>query len=158
MKTSNIGRTISVALAALALSGFTQATHGASELAGDTQFAGHAGTAQATPATAAAEPRRGGRASPLTLYVEDPNGKALALVYVEGTGWKYGAPESRDNAGKSLLRKIAFWSTTPATPARHAALRGEALTVFIDGPSGFTYVWTQDGGWKFVGTLTERRS
>jgi hypothetical protein len=158
MKTSNIGRTISVALAALALAGFTQAIHGASEFASDSQFVGHAGTANAMPANAVAEPRRGGRASPLTLYVEDPNGKELALVHVEGTGWKYGAPESRERSGKSFFRKIAFWSTTPAPAAKHAVPSDEALTVFIDGPSGFTYVWTQDGGWKFVGTLTGRRS
>jgi hypothetical protein len=158
MKTSNIRRTLSVALAALALTGFTQVTYAASETAGETQSVGYTKTAQATQATAVAEPRRAGHGSPLTLYVEDPTGKALQLVYVEGTGWKYGAPKSRDPAGSSLYRKIAFWSTTPAPAAKDAIQSNEALTVFIDGPSGFTYVWTQDGGWKFVGTLSDRRS
>jgi hypothetical protein len=27
--------------------------------------------------------------------------------------------------------------------------------VFIDGPSGFTYVWNRDGGWKFIGKLVD---
>jgi len=34
---------------------------------------------------------------------------------------------------------------------------GESLTVFIDGPSGFTYVYNQEGGSKFVGKLVDRR-
>jgi hypothetical protein len=29
------------------------------------------------------------------------------------------------------------------------------LTVFIDGPSGFTYVWHRDDGWKCVGMLVD---
>ena len=159
MKTSNIVRALSVALTALALTGLTQITYAASEHAGETQFAGHTRTAQATPATAVAEPRRAVHGSPLTLYVEDPNGKALQLVYVEGTGWKYGAPKTREHDGSSLFRKIAFWSTSPASAAaKDVVPSDEAHTVFIDGPSGFTYVWTRDGGWKFVGTLTDRKS
>ena len=158
MKTSDIHRPLSLALMALALTGLTQGTYAASEFTGETQFMGHTSAAPASPAAAVAEPRRVGHGSSLTLYVEDPNGKALQLVYVEGTGWKYGAPKSRDDAGNTLVRKIAFWSTTPAPAANDAVQSNEALTVFIDGPSGFTYVWTRDGGWKFVGTLTDRRS
>jgi hypothetical protein len=158
MKTSNIVRTLSVALTALALTGLTHITYAGSERAGETQFAEHTRTAQAMPAAAVAEPRRAGHGSPLTLYVEDPNGNALQLVYVEGTGWKYGAAKSRDHADSSFFRKIAFRSTTPAPATKDAVQTNEALTVFIDGPSGFTYVWTGDGGWKFVGTLTNRKS
>ena len=29
----------------------------------------------------------------------------------------------------------------------------EPLTVFIDGPSGFTFVWDREGRWKFVGKI-----
>jgi hypothetical protein len=27
------------------------------------------------------------------------------------------------------------------------------LSVFIDGPTGYTFVYVQDAGWKFVGVL-----
>jgi len=27
---------------------------------------------------------------------------------------------------------------------------------FIDGPTGYTYVWVADQGWKFVGKVTQR--
>jgi hypothetical protein len=31
------------------------------------------------------------------------------------------------------------------------------MTVFIDGPTGFTYVWMRDQGWKYVGRLADRK-
>jgi hypothetical protein len=51
---------------------------------------------------------------------------------------------------------VAFWSKAPAPAAKEAVSGDEPLTVFIDGPSGFTYVWNRDGGWKFVGKIADR--
>jgi len=155
MNTSNIGRTFSVAVVTLALTAITQVSHAASEAQSVTDPA----TAQSMSVAAVSEQHRGaGNRSPLTLFVEDPNGKALQLVYVEGRGWKYGRPKSHDSAENSLFHKIAFWSVTSAPAARDDAQNDETMTVFIDGPTGFTYVWTRDGGWKFVGTLSDRKS
>jgi len=147
MSSSNIRRTLSATLAALALAGVTQVTYAASEMAGETPSLVHTRPAQSAP-----------DGSALTLYVQDPNGKALQLVYVAGTGWKYGGSESRDHEGSSLFHKIAFWSKTSTPAAKDVVQNDESLTVFIDGPSGFTYVWNRDEGWKFVGTLTHRKS
>jgi len=147
MSSLNIRRTLSAAVAALALAGVIQVSYAVSEIAGETPSVVHRGTAQPAP-----------DGSPLTLYVQDPNGQALELVYVAGTGWKYGGSESRDHEGSSLFRKIAFWSKTSAPAAKGVVQNDEPLTVFIDGPSGFTYVWDRDSGWKFVGTLTQRKS
>ena len=158
MSTSNIRRTLSAALMALALGGVIQVSYGVGETAGETPSVLHKRTAQSAPGAAAVEPSRADYGSPVTLYVEDPNGKALQLVYVAGTGWKYGGSESRDHAGSSLFRKIAFWSKASAPAASDIVQNDEPLTVFIDGPSGFTYVWDRDGGWRFVGTLTQRKS
>jgi hypothetical protein len=33
---------------------------------------------------------------------------------------------------------------------------GQPTTVFIDGPTGYTYFWTPEIGWKFVGRVTDR--
>jgi hypothetical protein len=158
MNLSNIGCTLSVAAMTLALTAITQVSHAASEMASETQSVSDTTTAQPVLVTAVAEQHRAGNRSPLTLYVEDANGKALQLVYVEGTGWKYRRPKSHDNGGSSLFRKIASWSMTSAPVAKDIAQKDEALTVFIDGPTGFTYVWSRDGGWKFVGTLSDRKS
>jgi hypothetical protein len=156
MNTSNIRHTLSVALMPLALTAITQVSHAASGIVNETQSVRDTTTAQCVPAPvpAVAEPHRPGNRSPLTLYVEDPNGKLLQLVHVEGTGWKYGGPKSHDHADSSLFRKIAFWLMTSPPVAKDIVQNDEPLTVFIDGPTGFTYVWNRDLGWKFVGTLS----
>ena len=154
MKTSNIRRTLSAALTGLAFAAITQVSYAADE----TQAARLTETGQSTPANAIEEPRRAGRGSPLTLYMEDPSGNAFRLVRVEGSGWKYTEGwKSPDPASHSLFRKMAFWSTTPAPVAKETVSDDEPLTVFIDGPSGFTFVWNRDGGWKFVGKITDKR-
>jgi hypothetical protein len=95
--------------------------------------------------------------SPLTLYVEDPSGNAFRLVHVQGEGWKYAEGwKSPDHARYSLFRKTALGSTTAEPAAKATVPDDEPLTVFIDGPSGFTYVWNRDGGWKFVGKIADR--
>jgi len=158
VKTSNMRRTLSAVLTGLALTAIAQVSYAAHDVASETQIAALTGTVQFTPATAIAEPRRAGRESPLTLYVEDPNGNAFRLVHVEGRGWKYVEGwKSPDRASNSPFRKTGVWSTTRAPAAKEAVPDEGPLTVFIDGPSGFTYVWNRDGGWKFVGKVTDRR-
>ena len=99
-----------------------------------------------------------GHAAPVTLYVEDPQGNAFRLVHVEGTGWKYVAGwQASDGRFTSLLRKV----TRRAPPPNQGSVvppSAEPLTVFIDGPSGFTFVWTSEGAWEFVGKIAGRRS
>jgi hypothetical protein len=154
MKTSNIRRTLSAALAGLAFAAITQV----SDAAYEAQVAGLTETGQSTSANAIQEPRHAGSGSPLTLYMEDPNGNAFRLVRIDGSGWKYvegwKSPERTTN---SLFRKMAFWSTTPAPVAKEAVTNDEPLTVLIDGPSGFAFVWNRDDGWKFVGKITDKR-
>ena len=157
MNTLNMRRTLSAALTGLALAVITQVSYADRDVASETQIAGLTETVQCTPARAITEPRRAGRGSPLTLYLEDPNGDAFRLVHVQGTWWKYAESwKSPDRAGHSLFRKAAFWSTTPAPAPKEAVADDEPLTVFIDGPSGFTYVWNRDAGWKFVGKIADR--
>jgi hypothetical protein len=154
VKTSNMRRTLLAALTGLAFAAITQVSYAAYE----TQAAGLTETGQSTPANAIEEPRRAGRGSPLTLYMEDPSGNAFRLVRIEGSGWKYAEGwKSPNRAGNSLFRKMAFGSTTPAPVAKETVTDDEPLTVFIDGPSGFTFVWNREGGWKFVGTITDKR-
>ena len=101
---------------------------------------------------ALAQPRAGERqatsTAPLTMLVEDSAGNAVRLTHVPGTGWKY----DRASRADSPLRAAAF-QTMPSAAADANA--DASLTVFIDGPSGFTYVWNRDGGWKFIGKLVD---
>ena len=156
MKTLNMRRALSAALTGLALAAVTQISYAAHDVVSETEIGGVAEASQLAPVPAIAEPRRAGRGSPVTLYLEDSSGGAFRLVHVEGTGWRYAEGwKSPDSTVASLLRKVAFRSTTP-TPAKGATPVGEPLTVFIDGPSGFTFVWDREGGWKFVGKIADK--
>ena len=101
--------------------------------------------------------RSGNRTAPLTLFIEDPNGNALRLVHVGGEGWSYASGRKAVDRGGDPLQKTALSSTTPSQGADAALPTEDVLTVFIDGPSGFTYVWLRDAGWKFVGRIADGR-
>ena len=129
MKTLNMRRTLSAVLTGLALAAITQVSFAARDV----------------------------RASPPTLYMEDASGNPFRLVQVEGAGWTYAEGwKSPDRASGWLFRKTAASSITQAPVAKAAVADEQPLTVFIDGPSGFTYVWYRDTGWKFVGKIADR--
>jgi hypothetical protein len=122
----------------------------AGNAASETRVAEFARVPHATeaPAVAAGKP-----SAPLTLFIEDPSGNPLRLVHVQGEGWRSASGwKAVDRAGVPL-QKTALPSATPPRSADAPSPAEEPLTVFIDGPSGFTYVWLRDAGWKFVGRI-----
>ena len=152
--TLNVRRALSAALTGLALAAITQVSYAAGDVANETQIASLTEGSQLALAPAIADPRRAERGSPLTLYMEDSDGNAFRLVHVQGTGWRYAeAWKSPNSADASLPHKVALKSKTSAPPAKGATPEDEPLTVFIDGPSGFTFVWDREGKWKFVGKI-----
>ena len=88
-------------------------------------------------------------AAPLTLHLQAASGNAGRLGHLPGVGWQY---DQARGAG-SPLKKAALQTT--ATPASGGSGDDVPLTVFIDGPSGFTYVWNRDDGWTCVGRLVD---
>jgi hypothetical protein len=153
MNTPNMRRTLLAALTTVALAAITPISYAARDTTSETALA----EASQPPAPAIVESRHAGRGTPLTLYMEDSNGKPFRLVHVQGAGWRYAEGWKSPNSTSAwLLRKVAFWSTASARPAPGAPSDDEPLTVFIDGPSAFTFVWDRDGGWKFVGTIANR--
>ncbi len=92
-----------------------------------------------------------------TLYLDAPAGQPLRLVHVPGVGWKYAAGwKSTAPTDDSMRLKTAVSSLTTALSTDAPVPVEEPLTVFIDGPTGYTYAWIHDQGWKFVGRLTDR--
>ena len=87
-------------------------------------------------------------ASPLTLVVQSASGGTSRLTYVENDGWRLDDPDASPKPGEVRLTPVA---TQPEEPGAK-----QPLTVFIDGPSGLTYIWVRDEGWKFVGRIAER--
>jgi len=158
MNASNMRRALSAALTGLALAAISPISYATRDVASETQITGPAEASQVAPAPAIAEPRHTGRGAPITLYMEDSSGNSFRLIHVQGTGWRYAAGWNSPNSASAwLLRKVASWSTTSVRPATGGATPDdEPLTVFIDGPSGFTFAWDREGGWKFVGKIADR--
>lgn len=84
--------------------------------------------------------------SPPTLSVAAPSGNTLRLVYVPNEGWRFA-----DRAIETKANRTALASAAIPQPQEDSA-SDQPLTVFIDGPSGYTYVWMR---WKFVGRITD---
>ncbi|CDY79237.1 hypothetical protein BGLT_01932 [Caballeronia glathei] len=91
----------------------------------------------------------GAEDAPLTLNLEAPSGGTVQLVYRERDGWSFGG------AAVQPQRVATSLPAARATPDEGAEA-DKPLTVFIDGPTGYTYVWVADQGWKFVGKVTQR--
>jgi len=130
--------------------------HARGALAAALVAAGFAATFQAGVVTAGESDAAVPRAGATTLLIEDPDGNAFRLVHVDGAGWKYAAAKPAE-ASRSMFRKVALESKSEPQPKAADVPADEPLTVFIDGPSGFTYVWNRDAGWTFVGKLSARR-
>ena len=110
-----------------------------------------AGSADVAPAVAA----QGASASdPLTLLIQPPSGGAVRLTYVPDEGWKADRAASVAMQGQGRVSTVSA-PQSDADPELDEASR-KPMTVFIDGPTGFTYFWSKERGWKFVGRLTQR--
>ncbi|SAK66481.1 hypothetical protein AWB76_03841 [Caballeronia temeraria] len=87
---------------------------------------------------------------PLALTVQTPSGGTSRLIYADDDGWRL---DDRDANLKPTQAHITQASTEPQ---KEASASERPMTVFIDGPTGFTYVWMRDQGWKYVGRLSGR--
>ena len=83
--------------------------------------------------------------SPLTLAVVAPSGAQYRLAYAAGQGWRF-----VDGIPDSLSLKLASNGNVKAVLSPTSdSLQPQA--VFIDGPTGYTFVWVPEGRWQFVG-------
>lgn len=113
--------------------------------------------AVSTPsATPRGEQQCAGDTSPHTISLKDADGNAFQLVHCRGSGWKHVAEGSSNRGeGKPSLRKIDFSPVATAQAGTISSPTEEPMAVFIDGPTGYAFAWTSDGGWKFVGHVTD---
>ncbi|WP_146166172.1 hypothetical protein [Trinickia symbiotica] len=89
--------------------------------------------------------------SPIRLRVEAPTGRIEQLAYRPGQGWSSAAP-ARSDAGTAAPRAVR----ADAEDRDRNADGSQPMSVFIDGPTGYTYVWNRDKGWTFVGRISNR--
>jgi hypothetical protein len=98
-----------------------------------------------------------GRTPAVTLLLQDAGGNALQLAFAPGCGWKYVVSgKSSGGEDKLALQKRSFSSVASQTDATTAAI-DDPMAVFIDGPTGYTFAWIRDAGWKFIGHVTNEK-
>lgn len=91
-----------------------------------------------------------GRAPTQVLSLRNGKDATFNLAYFRGCGWRYLPVRQTMDQPLSAPRAIPV---AEAAPLSAALPPGEPLTVLIDGPTGYTFVWSQDEGWKFVGQV-----
>ncbi|GJH28913.1 hypothetical protein [Caballeronia novacaledonica] len=83
----------------------------------------------------------------LSFAIENMSGDKSRLTYVANDGWQVdhraGGPEAIRTKQVAVAKEMD--NLQPGRP----------VSVFVDGPSGFTYVWLPDQGWRFVGRITK---
>jgi len=146
-------RRIGLTIVALALASCTT-----DDLIAPQEVAGMIKTEPTKSAVPSSEQRCDGLVPPHTLFLRDVRGNAFQLVLCRGSGWKYVAGEKPDRHERSLAhRKIKFSPIAEAQAAITAPPTKNPMAVFVEGPTGFTFAWTSDGGWKHVGHLIDEK-
>jgi hypothetical protein len=133
MKTCTDKRTFALARTAATLAAFALASCAADDL-----------TEQPATSAATSEPCSGQQPTQ-TISLEDAQGHSFRLAHFSRCGWKY--ISDRAESGPTL-------SFAPVAESRADTPSDNPLAVFVDGPTGYTFAYTQDTGWTFVGHVT----
>ena len=87
-----------------------------------------------------------------TVFLSGPGGERFTLVRSTTDGWRLHAGWIAEETGWSKATLAAVGA--PPVAAQQTLER--PLTVFVDGPTGFTFMYVLDEGWKFVGRVADR--
>ena len=100
-----------------------------------------------------------GENSSRTLVLEDAAGNVRRLVHSPVQGWRFvGDAESPDSMSALQRVKLSLLPSAHAldsAPTSGTGANTQPLAVFIDGPTGYTFAWNGDSGWKFVGQMSD---
>jgi hypothetical protein len=154
MKNLTAAHTLVAARASLTIAALALASCAADDPTSKQEIAGltkAAPTMSANP-SAGEQPCSGHQSH--TLLLKGTDGQVVRLVHVSGCGWKHAADSRPAQEGGLALSKMSF-SPVAASHAETTTATGDPLAVFIDGPTGYTFIWTSDTGWKFVGQLSD---
>src|SRR5262245_6291424 len=95
----------------------------------------------AATATSAQTPK----AAPLNILLSGPAGEPSTLIYTPEGGWRLheGWGKAEAPSGPEMKAAVAKEPSSTEGP-----MTERPLTVFVDGPTGFTYIYLFDKGWK----------
>jgi hypothetical protein len=87
-----------------------------------------------------------------TLFLSGPGGDRFTLVRSADDGWQLqaGWNAAGTASGKAVLAAVE------ETPLPGQQTLERPLSMFVDGPTGFTFIYVLDEGWKFVGRVVDR--
>jgi hypothetical protein len=87
----------------------------------------------------------------LSIPIQRPDGNALRLDFRPGNGWRFSDGPGDDASARKVGTDIPeALESAPASPAEHP------LSVTVDGPTGFVFVWMHEtASWKFVGRVSD---
>ena len=145
MGTLNIKRTFASVVFGLVTAGVAMASDTIKSDASDQKVV-LAHTSVSPNATAAVESRTARLPWAQAFSLQGPDDTMSRLVHVPGSGWTHLATATTDTDARPQSMSPGI-----STPMQ------DALSVFIDGPTGYTFVWIEGSGWKFVGRMTEAR-
>jgi len=86
--------------------------------------------------------------APLSIAVDSPKGAYFRLVYNAGNGWQF--------ADYSAAKLVSVKQEGP-TGLIEMLPTDTLQSVYVDGPTGYVFVYVIDGGWKFVGSVADRK-
>jgi hypothetical protein len=101
-----------------------------------------AGCAADDTSAASAQQPCAGQAPTQTIFLEDAQGHSFRLAHFSQCGWKY--LPGREEGRLSFSPVAASQADTPDE---------NPLSVFVDGPTGYTFAYIPDAGWKFIGQI-----
>lgn len=86
-----------------------------------------------------------------TIFLSGPGEDRFTLVRSADDGWRLQAGWNSEGTGWSK----AVLAAAGAPPIVAQKTLERPLSVFVDGPTGFTYMYVLDEGWKFVGRVAD---
>ena len=89
-----------------------------------------------------------------TITLSGPTGDRLTLIHSPDAGWQLqaGWPSGQHDAPRSTN---AVFSDVRSSETDNQPVLERPLTVFVDGPTGYTFIYLFDEGWKFVGQVAD---
>lgn len=83
----------------------------------------------------------------LSIAIDGQKGTSFRLVYTAGKGWNFA-----DHTGPRLA---SAGSGEGATGPIQALPAETPQSVYVDGPTGYVFVYLLDDGWRFVGSVAD---
>jgi hypothetical protein len=85
--------------------------------------------------------------APLSIAIDGPKGTSFRLVYNGGNGWQF--------ANYSATKLVSVAQQAGPTGLIEALPTDTLQSVFVDGPTGYVFVYVIDEGWRFVGSVAD---